>query len=363
MYETETICIQLFDSTVCVQTNDEALYATISLGYRRLIQAKPVAGCRTYSLIQANGQAILTTPTARFTLTHWPASREDILDWILFEAFGNVQSHMAFHGAALVVDGKGVAIVADSMQGKTTLTLGLLQAGAQFMSDESAAIAVGTTNLQGMPRALSIRPLTAELLGLDLPNFSGNQASLFCDIDTIFTDRLAEVAPLRKIFILSNNLRTKSDGRLRLRLNRISAEFHTAITTLPSVKQAKVYPQNGFVDVLLTVSERHTTFTQIQELSKQHNILILNARTHEDTAPNFARAPVATPLGKAQAALEMLSHLQGGHQSDLIMKRFAGNEGHLFQSLIRSLRQADCYQLQVGHLPETLDLVQTLIRK
>ena len=360
----QPIYLNLFDSYACVTTNDSVLHQLISTLYQRLLVCKPDAAFATYELVQSGDKALFTTPTSCYELSHWPEDRDDVAGLILYEMMVGVQSHLLFHGAALEVEQRGVAIVADSRQGKTTLAMALLQKGANFMSDEVAAISLDSAVLNGMPRALSIRAETPGLLNMSLPESTQGPDSVFCDVDAMFDVQVALQAPLRKVFILSNHLQDEPADRLFLKLHCDSAEWQAAVLALPTVQSLKARSSGGSTDVFVRTSDRHATMPEIEAISTRLNVLILSARTHINKSPDFNRQPEATRLSTAEAAIDMLSHLQGqgNQQSRLMQERFAGDERKLFGSLIHSLKHADCYRLKVGLLPETVDLVQTLIR-
>lgn len=111
---------------------------------------------------------------------------------------------VVYRGAALIVAGR-------SGQGKTTLTLGLLQRGMGLLSDEFAVIDPATEQIVPYRRSVHIRPGTPELIPeLRFVNQQpqrrlggGIEWSLTpSDLDRAFPGCLAPAAPLRYVLLL-----------------------------------------------------------------------------------------------------------------------------------------------------------------
>jgi hypothetical protein len=62
------------------------------------------------------------------------------------------------HAGGVVLDGTGVILPGDMEVGKTTLVTGLLQAGADYLSDEAVGVGLTDTDLRGYAKALSLDP-------------------------------------------------------------------------------------------------------------------------------------------------------------------------------------------------------------
>lgn len=70
------------------------------------------------------------------------------------------------HAAVVVRDGRGLVIPGPSGQGKTTLTVALLQQGWRYVTDEALALDWDTGQPVGYPRPLGVSVSTAEMLGV-----------------------------------------------------------------------------------------------------------------------------------------------------------------------------------------------------
>jgi hypothetical protein len=71
-------------------------------------------------------------------------------------AIEDSQDLVLLHAGGVVVDGGGVILAGDMEFGKTTLTTGLLLAGADYLTDEAVGLAPNDELLHGYPRSLSL---------------------------------------------------------------------------------------------------------------------------------------------------------------------------------------------------------------
>ena len=74
---------------------------------------------------------------------------------------------VALHAALLSRGGRGVLVVGPKEAGKSTLACALWRAGWRFHSDDSAVLEDGH-RARGVPRRVSLRPTSRELLGAEL---------------------------------------------------------------------------------------------------------------------------------------------------------------------------------------------------
>jgi hypothetical protein len=74
---------------------------------------------------------------------------------------------VALHAALLSKNGRGVLLVGPKEAGKSTLACALWRAGWRFHSDDSAVLEDGH-RARGVPRRVSLRPTSRELLGAEL---------------------------------------------------------------------------------------------------------------------------------------------------------------------------------------------------
>jgi hypothetical protein len=122
------------------------------------------------------------------------------------------QGLYAVHAGAVAYRGRALILAGRSNYGKTTLTLGLLQRGAQVLSDEFAMIEPRTECVLPYRRSLHVRPptpsLVSELRFLEmLPRNDlggGNVWTLSpAQLQHVFPDCLGAAAPLRYVLILN----------------------------------------------------------------------------------------------------------------------------------------------------------------
>lgn len=87
------------------------------------------------------------------------------LDEVVFRLFVHFcTDRLLIHAAAVVRAGRALLLAAPSTSGKTTLTLGLLAHGWNYLSDELAPVDAATLDVAPYPRPLHVRPRTLRVL-------------------------------------------------------------------------------------------------------------------------------------------------------------------------------------------------------
>ena len=106
----------------------------------------------------------------------------------------NNPHHTFIHGGAVEKDGIGYVLPAESKQGKTTLTMALVDAGYSFLSDEFAVLDM-SGSLLPFPRALSVRADSLSLFP-KLDRRRKRLPTLYSPVDTLYSiDLLSALSP------------------------------------------------------------------------------------------------------------------------------------------------------------------------
>lgn len=143
------------------------------VGFRR--DADTPEAVFTADLIQLDADAspgsrpVVLVRDSRGYRQEWPDARGaviDLLDRIVHGILAELQKRdiYAIHAGATVYRGTALILGGRSGQGKTTLTLGLLQRGLGLLSDEFAVIDPATQQIMPYRRSVHMRPGTPELI-------------------------------------------------------------------------------------------------------------------------------------------------------------------------------------------------------
>ena len=121
---------------------------------------------RPSSSITRDGRALLRNAD--------PRSVVSLLSWhVMNDAVSSTTDLFVAHAGSVVApNGRAIVLPAGSGSGKTTLTAGLVQAGCAYLSDEMAAFDPASELVIPVPRALSMKIGSMELLRLDVPRLS-----------------------------------------------------------------------------------------------------------------------------------------------------------------------------------------------
>jgi hypothetical protein len=104
-----------------------------------------------------------------FRLMEWQ------LDLLLSEA---VQDRLLLHAGAVAYQGRGIILPAVSGSGKSSLTMGLLLAGGDYLSDELAVIDPATGWLSAFPKPFSVKNIAIFDMLRDQPWFGPDEATI-----------------------------------------------------------------------------------------------------------------------------------------------------------------------------------------
>jgi len=147
----------------------DATYA----GFRQDIDALEPAFTAELLQIEADASAgphpaVLVRDSQGY-LRAWPdahAAAIDLLDRIVHGVLAELHKRdiYAIHAGATVYRGAALIVAGRSGQGKTTLTLGLLQRGLGLLSDELAVIDPASQQIIPYRRSVHVRPGTPELI-------------------------------------------------------------------------------------------------------------------------------------------------------------------------------------------------------
>ena len=91
-------------------------------------------------------------------------ARYELVELAFLTLAARGQSLVPLHAACVGTGGKGVLLVGASGAGKSTLSLHALAGGMQFLSEDSAFVALGSLRVTGVPSYLHLGPQTLRFL-------------------------------------------------------------------------------------------------------------------------------------------------------------------------------------------------------
>lgn len=290
---------------------------------------------------------------------------ESILNAIL----SRVRSHFLIHAGVVARHQQGILLVADSCHGKTTLVLELVRRGFAFLSDEIAALSRADRMVHPFPRSLRVRPGTLELVGYQdmaagVPTWMGK---LLLDIDEIRPGCLSGPVPPRHIIVLrdpqkaANNQADKPYQEMGIRVDRIDKGFVAAARRIEGVLGVQPEQKRGYPLVWVRALRRTHVLSCIEVLCQERQIAMLGVILPESGQPDFTAPPRLEAIPRSRAVMELVQRFLGGHHSALLQADFGGSATRLFVELAVIVRQARCYQLDVGPLHKMADLVSGLV--
>lgn len=208
------IALQVVDETYAAFRDVLGAAAPAHSAFQReLVVPEPAFSAELLGLSDRSGAMVRDSSGYERAWPDTQAALIDLLDRIVHGVLAELHRRdmYAIHAGALVDRGAAVVVAGRSGQGKTTLTLGLVQRGLGLLSDEFAVIDPASQRIMPYRRSLHIRPGTPELIPelralADRPRRQlggGIEWSVTPDeLAQVFPGCLAEAAPLRYVILL-----------------------------------------------------------------------------------------------------------------------------------------------------------------
>ncbi len=301
----------------------------------------------------------------------YPLPKQPLIDGYLdglitMHASQRVRSHLLIHAGAVAYDGQGVILAADSMHGKTTLTLELLHRGFCLLSDDVAAVGRKDGLLHTYPRALLVRPGALELAGLH-PSSTGsdwNGKWLF-HAEELGLNHCTKPMPLTHIVIMQDAPPEHDGGPgehqdmdFALTLSALDPVLLQAIRKLEPIMKAEPVLDSPLPVLRLRATSAVQAMEQLQPLCDDHRVLILDYLSKARRPPLFDRPARLEPMSKHDALMALAHGFRAGHNSALLS---GGSAGELIMELADTVANASCHRLTVGPLADSADLVCQLL--
>lgn len=370
-----SIHLRLFDQQVVVRSDSRTYIELFDQLYTRFQTDPPTEPAEpTLSFVvltgtgRAGGRPVLLVNNELQPLGKSNVPQGHIYENILNTIVARVRSHILIHAGVVTWQNQGVVLAADSCHGKTTLSLALLRRGFKFLSDEMAALDRTDGQVHPFPRSLRVRPGTFEQTGFSA---AARDAStwldkLIVDIDDIKPGSIGTNAPVRYVVILHRpgeaDAESNDDHHLEVYVDRVDRKIVADAHRIRDIDSLHVDASSSYPRLVIGTSDRVSALTRLQQLCRQHNILILNVVKRTITHPSFAGPVQLDRIQLSEATLELLRHFLGGHQSALLHEEHNGSSVRLFRELTTIIRSAECYRLTVGPLEEMVDCVCRVVR-
>jgi hypothetical protein len=357
---TQSQAFQFLDVGFVFQSDHREWLARFTRQYARFIIDCNVLADNALVLKFENGQF-------SFNDRVWPLKLdgEDGYIWLHLAVINAVMQRVRgfdlLHAGTLGWQGDGIMLSGLTQHGKTTLTLALVQAGLDFLSDEFAALSRSDGLLQPLPRQVSIRPKTIPLLKLDhitrvQPVPDGRR---MVDIDLIRPNAVAPALPLRHLFLLNSPDSKPLATQYAIITNHTTDEWLAALGKLESLRVLRTLPEREPTVTLVNITNPGAAFPGIAMLCEAHDVLLIMMQPSHAQAPGFDQSPTIRALPRSEAAIKLLQHYQNGVDSIMFQEVHGGNPLQLFARLTELLADVACWELSIGRLDETVTLVRS----
>lgn len=148
--------------------------------------------------------------------------RSDVLGRVLSVAI-HLAGGVCLHGSAVAVNGRALIIVGEKGQGKSTLAMSLVRAGANLLADDTVRLTTDPVRIAPGVPALRLRADSAAHFELDLAGLPWAPGDKVLVPDPAASARGEEWLPVDAIYLLSSAAASAAGGVCRRRLGATAA--------------------------------------------------------------------------------------------------------------------------------------------
>jgi hypothetical protein len=252
------------------------------------------------------------------------------------------------HAGVVSYDGKGVVIVGSSNFGKTTLTLELVKKGFKFLSDEFCSIHQETQEIYSFPRSIGISKGTPD------------REKQWIDIENFKKGCIENRAIGKYIFFLkgmrSSDIQ-QSEKLIDVILSGEDEELISELQAIPGTKLINKHETNCYLVYRFGFYAGSSFTKYFDEICERHSQYILFSDLISTEVPYlyFNRDPFIEKIPKSTAALQLMKNLLNHSQ-------YLKAPSKTLLSLGKIVKQIECYNLYVGKIDKTVDLIINLVQ-
>lgn len=287
-------------------------------------------------------------------------------------ALDEAEAHAVLHAAALEGPRGAYLLAGPSGSGKSSLTLELLARGHRLLSDDYAPFDIDAGRIAPFGRALAVdpdggAPLPRAVRGLarasSTPRLFGKA---LIDPAAVFgEDAIAgEAVPLDRVFLLTPDDPEAAPGKTDMRFDLVvraqaRRRFERAFSAIPGVR---IERQESVADVARFALEATAGGTTLYGLAAAlDDADVLYCEKTWGPSPDFDREANAVPVRRRLATTLLGREMLNRRSTSRLMRRMGHSTPRLFLELGHALRRTDCWQLSVGDLGGTADLIVRLL--
>jgi hypothetical protein len=280
-----------------------------------------------------------------------------------------IDSHMLIHAGVVAKDGRGIVIAGHSAYGKTTLILELVRRGYQFFSDEFCPVSLHDFSIMSFPRCLGLRESSPFLNDANRDSFLllkniGRGKKHIVDCNALFPDCIGSRCTALCLVFLRGALgaqpaehRNFYDIALYNNNQKIVDEIIQCDT---GIMHVDTYAEKNYTVFRFSVPAGGHFTKKLNDLYARYKTEIFYRERIADAIPDFSSPPHIVPVAKSQASLEVLKNIRNLSEQSLLSKKLPSRSALLLK-IADFLSAVDCYDMQVGQLRKSADVLEGLL--
>ncbi len=316
--------------------------------------------------------------------TIFPCSKSEMLpayahSIIINSIMAKIKSYLLFHAAAVSKDNQGIIILGSSGQGKSTLTLELIQQGFSFFTDEITCLNRKNYFIYPFPRTIGMKENGLSLFeALDefniesLPMISGEKKYIMqvgeipgIELsDPCLPRFLINISP--EVFKTKSNKKTNSRQKIASNITYLAVDnFEDTLmrdlkSSIPEIKKVeKIHNESS--PVIRIISKPNSFIRpQLENFFQQSQVALFDIGKEEKKDIDYSQKPSLYKIPKSTALMELLRSFRAGPKS-LILQGAKGNIASLTIELCQILKNVQCFNIMPGKLEDMTNLIEEAV--
>jgi hypothetical protein len=349
----------------------ESWVATLTTAYERFqVDADKPQQQETFIRYKP-GDGFVTLGDRRATWLDEFDGPTQLYNHFLTAVLDGIPAHAVLHAAALVDrEDRAFLLAAPSGCGKSSLTLGLLERGYRFLSDDAAPLDTETGTIAPYPRRLALRhggsaPFSRQVRSrLDSPDAVHWLDKVLIDpADIMGEPAIAKTPkPLAHIFLLGSST-TANNQEIRQFVfvaNRDTrSRWHNALENQAQVqwKEDRIDGDGWLARIDYT---DNPDVIEILDRIADDPSTVFSQKVYEST-PDFTASPKLIDLPIRETAMQLSREWLNRRSRSTYLANLPGGLVEGFFHLTTGLAAAKAHRLQVGKFEETLNILETCL--
>lgn len=365
---------KIFDFSFTLSADSSRVIRLFDLVYRNFRQKSSPLPSYSFEVFTNNGKRgfpHLKVEGKMYPFHSFSSVESQCFKLITDEIYKKINSHVWMHGGGVAFQNKGMMVCGDSGAGKTSLILKLLSYGFKFLSDEVIPIDKKTGMMVPFPRSVSLRPEARTLLEkefslfreLEFVNLSGHK--FFGNPSLLKSKRAGQpVFPEYFVYLKKPASVSREEMNIDTIIETKGEDFLIHLETIKGVNILKSIRKDNYIYLMTRIKRNASVIKQYLKVYEKYKKHIVHTEKKREKGIKFNRNPRIKPLSVHDIGLFMMKQSKENLMEHNFHEERFKSLGAYWLDLLEevSLEKVKGFEVQVGRMENTVELIQNLVR-